>query len=569
MKNKFIQFSIFFTPALLCLLYIAYFGVNIPYWDQWEFVFLLERHFAGELHLDNFTALHNEHRLFFPRLMMFLLFLITEYNILAELYLNWLLLVSSVMLLLYSYFSIEKHNSYKTYFVLLPLLFLAFGFQQWENLLWGWQIAIFLALLMFISTFYFLFYGIEKQRYFIFALLTAFIGSFSFGNTLSIWGIGGGLLIWLAYKQKLLHSKSMRVKFFIWGISFLLVLSLYFYNFNLHSAHSGEIGHFSFSQYFIYILSFLGNVLATPDFQSFALYIGAMIIIASFYALYLFFRLNKIEAYHVISTALIIFMLLSVSLIAIGRAEFGVEQAFSSRYTTFTTFGILGIFIILFTHWFKQNQFLSINISIGLLMISVVNTTFYGIDASFEHKERLEKIKINVENYRAAAMNDLAAAHPLPSYVRALSHTLSTNKISIFSDKNDEIYQKNEVLHLPPNFRYSVTINQNRLESSKTFNLSRDQKVDIEGWVIDTENQQTVKQVTFIIDDTLQIPLISAIPRNDVAKYFSHNNYLYSGINKKLHFKGASKKTYHVKVQILDKHGKTFLLPNNWYITLI
>src|SRR5271165_7446929 len=79
------------APALSILLLISIYGVNIPAGDQWDEVpLLLEKMHEGTLSLRHFFAQHNEHRIFFPRLIMFTLALLTHWNIKVELFTSWL-----------------------------------------------------------------------------------------------------------------------------------------------------------------------------------------------------------------------------------------------------------------------------------------------------------------------------------------------------------------------------------------------------------------------------------------------------------------------------------------------
>src|SRR5438128_1219761 len=80
-------------PALLPFNFVYRFGVNLPYWDQWELVPLLAKLHDGQLTLADLTAQHNEHRIFFPRLIMLGLATLTRYNTVAEMYFNAGLLV--------------------------------------------------------------------------------------------------------------------------------------------------------------------------------------------------------------------------------------------------------------------------------------------------------------------------------------------------------------------------------------------------------------------------------------------------------------------------------------------
>ena len=77
--------------ALLLLIYTFIFSPNIPMSDQWELVSLLKN-----VDLNDLTAQHNEHRIFFPRLIYLGLAKLSHWNlkyetlISASFFIDWL-----------------------------------------------------------------------------------------------------------------------------------------------------------------------------------------------------------------------------------------------------------------------------------------------------------------------------------------------------------------------------------------------------------------------------------------------------------------------------------------------
>lgn len=57
--------------VFLCTL-VHSFGVNVPFWDDWEMVPLFQKYDAGNLTLSDLLAQHNEHRIFFPRMTFYI-----------------------------------------------------------------------------------------------------------------------------------------------------------------------------------------------------------------------------------------------------------------------------------------------------------------------------------------------------------------------------------------------------------------------------------------------------------------------------------------------------------------
>src|SRR5881392_719350 len=80
------------APPLLIGFLIFRDGVDTPFWDQWDGTApLFEKMAAGTLGFADFFAQHNEHRIFFPRLISFGLGWLTHWNVRAELFVIWFL----------------------------------------------------------------------------------------------------------------------------------------------------------------------------------------------------------------------------------------------------------------------------------------------------------------------------------------------------------------------------------------------------------------------------------------------------------------------------------------------
>src|SRR5215472_6657949 len=90
--GRFVRALLIFTPPLLIGVLIFKNGVDTPVLDEWDGTApLFEKMADGTLGVADFFAQHNEHRIFFPRLIFFALGRLTHWNIRAELWVIWLL----------------------------------------------------------------------------------------------------------------------------------------------------------------------------------------------------------------------------------------------------------------------------------------------------------------------------------------------------------------------------------------------------------------------------------------------------------------------------------------------
>ena len=207
-------------PALIMLFYIRSFGINLVYWDQWDFLPYLEKLFQGTLTIEDIFSQHNEHRLFFPRLIMLVLAGITHYNTVAEMYASWVICIcSGIAVFLLFRWMFAKSCNICLYFI--PVSWIIFSIRQYENLLWGFQIQIFLCVLGMVIAIAMLEFSEKNLYFFLVSIAGAVIASYSFMNGLSVWP-AGLVMIWLS-------SNHRTQKLILWVISGAITVFLYFY----------------------------------------------------------------------------------------------------------------------------------------------------------------------------------------------------------------------------------------------------------------------------------------------------------------------------------------------------
>src|SRR6476646_5984332 len=94
--TTFIKGVLILAPPLLIGILIFKNRVNLPVLDEWNGTApLFEKMADGTLGIADFFAQHNEHRIFFPRLIFFTLGRLTHWNIRAELWVIWFLAIGA------------------------------------------------------------------------------------------------------------------------------------------------------------------------------------------------------------------------------------------------------------------------------------------------------------------------------------------------------------------------------------------------------------------------------------------------------------------------------------------
>jgi len=71
-------------PPYVLVLLLRLYHVDVPFLDEWAYMLILPKSYECTLSLADLFALHNEHRLFFPRLIMLVPARLTYWNMLYE-----------------------------------------------------------------------------------------------------------------------------------------------------------------------------------------------------------------------------------------------------------------------------------------------------------------------------------------------------------------------------------------------------------------------------------------------------------------------------------------------------
>lgn len=77
---------LFLLPIAVLFLCIQHYGVNVVFWDEWAVVRLYEDLVSNGFSFAKLFAQHNEHRMFFPNIIMLLTSYFTGWDVKAEMY---------------------------------------------------------------------------------------------------------------------------------------------------------------------------------------------------------------------------------------------------------------------------------------------------------------------------------------------------------------------------------------------------------------------------------------------------------------------------------------------------
>ncbi len=321
------------TTLLMCLLPVALvaacirlFGLNIPFVDQFTVVALLERQKANVLTLADLFAQNNENRPFFPRLIWLGLAGLSHYDVRWELWANLVIAVAT-----FAYFAVQASRTWRQSGVPTPPLllalisFLVFNLSQWASWLEGFQLVMFLGSACVIIGF-FLLAGRPSWGRFGLAAIAGIVGSFSTPNDLLYWPLGLAI-IFIASPSNL---RLLRAALWILCGTGSIILFLTGWTNPYPGLGLGPIA-LEIPALAAWVTTFLGAPLM-PFVQG-ALPLGLLSLVL--WAVFIW-RLRKTADWSSIAPylALAAFVVLTGSMISVGRARLGLFHAVAPRYLT-------------------------------------------------------------------------------------------------------------------------------------------------------------------------------------------------------------------------------------------
>ncbi len=305
-------------PPLATALFIAFFGTNVPFWDEWDLGPLLEKLARHQATLADFFQPQQEHRFFLPKLILAPLALATHWNVIVELWLSF-----AVALAGYAGLLLLVRRGGNGRLILTSLAY--FSLAAYENWLWGWQLSWFLADTLFIWAV--VAAGSIKHRplQIASAALLCVLATFSTAFGVASW-IALLPLLWLPARDDERRASRATV-IVIWAALFAASLAVY-----LHQFHP-DLGGFpceSFACWAGYLLTIIGSPLSRTS----GVAIAAGVVMLSTFAFAAIRAWQMQDRQAAQWTAIGLFAIGFTAINAIGRSGMGLDQALSSRYLT-------------------------------------------------------------------------------------------------------------------------------------------------------------------------------------------------------------------------------------------
>ncbi len=329
----------FAIPVIGYLALLRHYQMDALVGDQWNDVPLIRASFGHFPDWTSLWALHNGNRMLFPNLIVVALAHTVHYNIEIEQDLGALMLLVATALFIFSH---KRRSPSTPMLFYCPVAFLTLSLVQWQNTLWGFQMAWYLVLLSLAASIAFLDSPNLTAPIFVGAAIAAVVGSYSSTQGLLIWPIG----LLLLYCRR-------RPKWTIisWIAAAAVTGALYFYNFvgsGRADSPGNSLGHpWTAIKFYLYALGDVAGVQwknGVPPNP--VVYVFGIVIFALAVLVVAKWGFRRDEHSGVpIGTALLVFGILFAILVTEDRVIFGFKAAAQSRYTTNDLLVLAGMYL--------------------------------------------------------------------------------------------------------------------------------------------------------------------------------------------------------------------------------
>jgi hypothetical protein len=352
----------FGLPVAGYLLLLHRYSVNLIFADQWDDVVVVHQSYVHLFDWSSLWAPHNENRIFFPNLIVVALAHTVHFNVQVEEYLSAAMLLTATFLLIWAH---KRRSPASPWLYYCPVAILTLSIVQWENTLWGFQMAWYLVYLCLATVIVLI--DRSTLSWWTLAAVTAaaVVGSFSSLQGLIIWPIG----LFLLYHRRRPWPMSVA-----WVAAAAISIVVYFRNFSDAVGPGPSLAWkhpYASLQFFLFAIGEVVDLPVTigqsanPPVLLFGLAI--VIMAAATVAIYGIRRDERSGG--PVGVGLICFGLLFAAVVTQGRIFFGAMGAGQSRYTTFDVLVLVGIYLALLERprWSVRARSPSPPVAAGLL----------------------------------------------------------------------------------------------------------------------------------------------------------------------------------------------------------
>jgi hypothetical protein len=379
------------APFLVLLGLTLHYAVNVPFWDQWDLVPLLQQHNHGITNYSGLFAQHNEHRLVFPRLLMVILATLSHWNVILEMMVS-IVLAAAGFAFIYSMLVRTIHKPALRLLAATLLAIILFSPIQQENWLWGWQMQWYLNTLGLAAAVWALTTWRKSPGWRVLVAIAA--------STVATYSLASGVFLWILCLPVFFLRQELRRYCLVWIAAATVAIGAYYWSYQSPAGHAS--------------LEFIGTH-PVPVVHYWLIYIAhplsgrinfslptAVLLLGSLTATIAYFWRNH---HSKLQTILLPWLLLGLYTCISGAATdysrlgLGLDQAYSSRYTTIGQYLTITLCVLFFCvldqphdeakHYAYRMRYVA-GMGLGLVACAILFTYVVGVvQMNADHTQRL------------------------------------------------------------------------------------------------------------------------------------------------------------------------------------
>lgn len=328
------------------------FFVDVPRWDIWDSVRLIEKHYAGTLTPADFWGAHNEHRPLTARLVIFASLWLTQWNHWAELGVSLALSAFQLLLIVVFVGRSQTHRLPVHPLSLVVIGLMIFSATQWENWLRGYHVHIVMGAVATMAALLVLCVGRPTFARLAGAMALGVLGELSFGSGLIVWPLGA-----LAIAGR--RGDGWPARLAAWCVVSAVAIALYFPGL----PHRPGLSEVSVASPFEAVRVAVGTLVSIampiiyiPDVfagptdlrQALVVAVASVAVCLALVLIVVRWRQDALGEYTWLFPALLVaFGLGSGALAAMGRASMGLYALTASRYIVYAGCFWVGLLLLL------------------------------------------------------------------------------------------------------------------------------------------------------------------------------------------------------------------------------
>ncbi len=549
-------------PIAVLFLCIQHYGVNVVFWDEWVVVRLYEDLVLNGFSFAKLFAQHNEHRMFFPNIIMLLTSYFTEWNVKAEMY------ISACMLSVTYYVCVKTAIGKKVKdFTGKDALFAVLtggclmSACQWENLLMGFQLAWYLIVISVIFSLVFYAKYYEKGRIMdgSVSLVFATVATYSSLQGIAIWFMLAALYLFLSLSKRKWGSVKRILPFGIVGV---VEIAFYFYKFTTVQKHEAY-RMTSIVQCLEFMMKQIGYIFNNSN-ERVSLLLGTMLFFAAI-LLMLYLIYTKKGDHYVMPVGMMMFGMGVILMISIGRSNL----ALTSRYTTYALMILVGWLVIIYREVNDNKSKLSASVELRQIFVAaegmvialcIVESLDSLQTCGLTYTSRMEA-RETLQNYKDVPFDSFKKVYRWKNCEEA------NEDIQILEQRNWSVWKDKHLLYEKTDIS-DIEISNTPLDVYNMEAVIWDQEskvMSIGGWAVDDNSMQTYDRILVKVNDTYYKSK-DHLERKDVAAHFENEKFAYSGFTFSKSIDIMHEGVNTISIIMIAQDGKTAYAGNDSYI---